>query len=379
MNRRTVIPFCLLSLSLILLTPKTPVYSVSKTIYVPADYATIQEAINHASLGDTIFVHNGTYHEHVTIDRSLSLVGQDTITTIIDGDNTGTAVTINQSNVNLTGFTLQNSGSTYWGITLDIGASYNSITGNIVRENAAGVQINQLADHNSIIQNNLIDNQIYAIRLNLQSSGNLISENNVSGTDFEGISLGNSSDNVISKNSIVSNTKGIILYDDTTDNRIFDNNIESNVVGIVIDPPGGNVIYNNSFVNNRDQAYIYNYVDESCVNTWDDGSRGNYWSDYTGVDFNGDGIGDTPYTIDKSDISKNQDIYPLVRGFFGGGLYWVPYLIVASTAIIASIIVGFLVRRRKRRVPNPLRGAPTPPPLTEPSPGQEMSQMDQGT
>jgi parallel beta-helix repeat protein len=372
MNICTVISFCLLSLSLFLLTPKTLAYSVQKTIYVPTDYATIQEAINHASLGDTIFVYNGSYHEHVTIDRSVSLVGQDMTTTIIDGDNTGTAVTIIQSNVNLTGFTLQHSGSTYWGITLGSGASYNSITRNIVRNNSAGVQINQFANNNSIIQNDLIDNQVYGVRLNSQSSSNLVSENNVSRTEFEGISIDESSDNVISKNSIVSNAKGIILYDDTTDNRIFENNIKSNGVGIVIEPPGGNVIYNNSFVDNSEQASISNYVNKGCVNTWDDGSRGNYWSDYTGVDSNGDGIGDTPYTIDKSDISKNQDRYPVVKGFFGGGLYWVPYLIVAVIAVIGSIIVGFLVRRRKRRAPNPLQGAHTPPPPTELSSCQEM-------
>jgi len=49
------------------------------------------------------------------------------------------------------------------------------------------------------------------------------------------------------------------------------------------------------------------------VNVWDDGypSGGNYWSDYTGVDANSDGIGDTPYILD----AQNVDNYPLMQPF----------------------------------------------------------------
>jgi len=49
------------------------------------------------------------------------------------------------------------------------------------------------------------------------------------------------------------------------------------------------------------------------MNIWDDGypSGGNYWSDYAGVDADGDGIGDTPYIIDDNNI----DHYPLMDPF----------------------------------------------------------------
>ncbi|GAG66746.1 unnamed protein product, partial [marine sediment metagenome] len=38
-------------------------------------------------------------------------------------------------------------------------------------------------------------------------------------------------------------------------------------------------------------------IDDGLYNTWDNGSIGNYWGNYTGVDLNDDGIGDTPYVV----------------------------------------------------------------------------------
>jgi hypothetical protein len=51
------------------------------------------------------------------------------------------------------------------------------------------------------------------------------------------------------------------------------------------------------------------HSDFSYNNTWDNGSVGNYWTDYKGVDANGDGVGDTPYVINPD----NQDRYPLMN------------------------------------------------------------------
>ena len=58
------------------------------TITVPDDYLTIQEAINTASDGDTIFVRNGTYYENVVMNKSVSLIGEDSDSTIIESGST---------------------------------------------------------------------------------------------------------------------------------------------------------------------------------------------------------------------------------------------------------------------------------------------------
>jgi len=47
------------------------------------------------------------------------------------------------------------------------------------------------------------------------------------------------------------------------------------------------------------------------MNSWDNGEEGNYWSDYTGEDLDGNGIGDTPYLI--PDKGKATDNYPLMK------------------------------------------------------------------
>lgn len=59
----------------------------SKTIVVPDDYPIISSAIANATDGDTIFVKKGTYegpiNQSLVIDKSLSLIGEDTENTII--------------------------------------------------------------------------------------------------------------------------------------------------------------------------------------------------------------------------------------------------------------------------------------------------------
>ena len=101
---------------------------VGYPVYVK--YSSIQEAINSADGGDTIYVSSGTYYENVVVNKSVSLIGEDKNTTIIDGDQTGTVVRVTEDNVTIKGFTIQ-SGE----VGLDLNSNNNTVASNKFRSN----------------------------------------------------------------------------------------------------------------------------------------------------------------------------------------------------------------------------------------------------
>ena len=54
----------------------------------------IQDGIDAASDGDTVYVYAGTYNEVVVVDKQISLIGEDSDTTIIDAGGTGSVIEI---------------------------------------------------------------------------------------------------------------------------------------------------------------------------------------------------------------------------------------------------------------------------------------------
>jgi hypothetical protein len=102
----------------------TPIQTQSQgdTLYVggsgPGNYSKIQDAIDDASTGDTIYVYPGTYKESLTIEVDrLTLIGHDRNTTKIDSDNT--AITIEASRCKISQFTISTYFSNYHGILIN--------------------------------------------------------------------------------------------------------------------------------------------------------------------------------------------------------------------------------------------------------------------
>ena len=88
---------------------------LGNTLYVggngPNNYSSIQSAIDDANNRDTVVVYNGTYHENIIINKSLSLLGEEKATTIIDGNGSRNVITIISEYVYIEGFKICNSGS----------------------------------------------------------------------------------------------------------------------------------------------------------------------------------------------------------------------------------------------------------------------------
>jgi len=278
MLRKTVSGMTLILLFLSMLTLALNIQLVKAeptTIIVPDDYPTIQEAINNANEGDKIFARSGTYYEHVFVNKTVSLIGEDKETTLIDGN--GSIVPIIRifaPNVTFSGFTVRNTPSDW------------PTSGIFVRN----------TQHVNIV-NNTVEEAYY------------------------GILLQNSSYSKVSDNIIMENFAwGAVLQICATNNLFTSNVIMGNPTGVDLSDPScqNNIFYHNNFINNTNQV-----GNAWGINTkWDSGypSGGNYWSDYNGTDlFSGlhqnetgsDGIGDTPYVI--ATYGNNTDYYPLMN------------------------------------------------------------------
>ena len=99
--------------------------------------------------------------------------------------------------------------------------------------------------------------------------------------------------NTISENLITDSYNGIQLHEFSNLNTIVRNTLIHNECGVDIQASSSNRFFHNNFIENTQQVLTLTWD----ANFWDDGypNGGNYWSDYKGLDLNGDKIGDTPY------------------------------------------------------------------------------------
>lgn len=314
----------------------------ANTITVPDDYLTIQQAVNFASPGDTVYVRAGTYYENVTIDKSLTLQGEDRNTTIIDGSEIGNVIYVTASNVTISGFKVINGecgiktiedwlinhvtirdliitsngnvGTTDFrgGIVIKNGhttGAFHIIEDCIISDNYVGIIAYRFPK--SIIRNcEFFGNENYVMDIRY-TSGVLIADNEFHHNQSV-MYLNGLTNTIIEKNYIYSNPGTAMQFSlGANFNIIRDNIIYDNGAGINMKAKWmerGNKIYHNDLIKNTLQAFDGGKY--PGLNIWDNGypDGGNYWSDYSGVDLDFDGIGDTPYVFEG-----NQDRYPLMH------------------------------------------------------------------
>jgi parallel beta-helix repeat protein len=155
------------------------------TITVPDDYPAIQEAINAAYSGDIIYIKAGTYNESISINKTISLVGENQKTTIIDGSKSNAFSPViyllgeNAKNVMIRNFTIRGSNSS-WGIYVTL-HSNAYVENNTITNNSGGI-LASFSDNNTFVNNTVINNK------------------------YEGILFDNSSENTMKNDTINGNT-----------------------------------------------------------------------------------------------------------------------------------------------------------------------------
>jgi len=180
-------------------------------------------------------------------------------------------------------------------------------TDNLCRDNIInfcaydGVYLEDSNDN--VFLNNTLFECEYAFDLS-NSDHTIISGNNISGyypgvVFSNGIYLSNCNNNSISNNTIINPTsEAIELTSSSNDNNVTRNFLfNSTSYGITIDGSSDNLIYYNFLLNNNIGSS--QGADNSLSNSWNNGTHGNYWSDYAGPDdVEPYGIGETNYTLD---------------------------------------------------------------------------------
>jgi nitrous oxidase accessory protein len=310
--------------------------SVGNTLYVggsgPGNYSSIQDAINASNTGDNLYVFRGIYISNITINKSISLIGEHRNNTIIEG-----SIEVFTDNVTLSNFTIKN-GTGVNIIGYDFTGSnryfYNNTIKNNIISNSSGPGISLKWVFDSDFTNNTIEKNREGIWLQYSGNNN-IEDNYIVDNKEEGITVSFSWENTFYRNVIENNEYGFYFDFFGERNNVTQNTIKSNSkYGIYIFNYSNNYnnFYTNNFINDTINAY------DECNNTWDNDSVGNYWDNYFGLDKNNDGIGDTVNLIPGG---KNKDRYPLMMLYEGKiktGKYYVD-----EGSLYRMLIIGMIV------------------------------------
>ena len=282
------------------------------TLYVggsgPGNYTSIQDAVDNASDGDTVFVYHGYYKEHVIIEKSINLIGEDREITIIDGHGCWETILIKKENVTIKSFTIENSvwygdmgiyvhsnnttiidniiyGDT-WALNFYHSHS-NTIIGNIFDNTKTGIELTNSENniimnnslyhcgircsigHQKIVSNNIVNGKplIYlehesdkiisnnAGQIILVNCNNITVKKQMITEATIGLQILNSNNCSITDNDVYNNWyRGIILYH-SSNNIISNNTLYSNGRGILLSQySNNNTLLNNNMNSNEDSS-----------------------------------------------------------------------------------------------------------------------------
>ena len=234
--------------------------SGGSTLYVggsgPGNYTKIQDALDNASPGDTVYVYAGTYQEHVTVHTQVHFIGQNRSTTIIDGELTDTVVSIRADGTTMSGFTVKNGRHYIMSAGIMVMANYTSINNCEVCYNYNGIFLDCYTTRNShnLVSNNWIHHNFDSVIV----SGNSyceVSNNTIMFTEATAIFASGDfvfpcHHNLIADNILERNCDGIDFTGDTYQMLVTRN--------IILD-----TIYNGMWLNCSDSVFSWNSIRDS--------------------------------------------------------------------------------------------------------------------
>jgi parallel beta-helix repeat protein len=308
-----------------------------RTVPSDAGYVALVNC-THITVQDLNLANNG--HGILLVSTTDSTINKNHIT------NTGNCIYIYESSSNtISGNNLANNGDGIRGQA----SSNNNISSNNITTNESGIYFTGASTSNIISRNHITANTVDGMNL-WGSTDTDVEENTIANNTENGINFFDSRRNRIVGNTITGNGNGIKFWFDASNNSVSDNYIANNAIGILVDDSfdnniignmvtenngwglqltgsqNNNVIYHNSFVDNNVEEGLqvsipaYRQIGEPWDwlpghgNVWDNGTTGNYWSDYitrypNASEIDGTGIGDTAFYINENNIDR----YPLIE------------------------------------------------------------------
>jgi parallel beta-helix repeat protein len=374
-------------LSYITITTEDPLNAATgNTIYVDdssypkrdgtAEYPlkTIQDALDRAETGDTIYVFGGLYDMPLIINKQVTIVGSieggPSVIEILEDERY--TIQITKDYVTFEAFTLQDTGqhksspigalicikasnvvvqgnyindTKSWGIYIDPSSSGSVISGNMINNTNAGIYVDN-SDTNDIFTNtitNSTDDGIYVTQssntrlynndistsgqgINVQySTATNITNNHIFDNIYAGVGLYGGKNTII-KGNLFETNDGTAIYLQTTSSQIKDNTFESNRRGINLDQSDC-LIYNNTFANNtasgiftsetsqNNQIYLNKFINNTN-SAFDSGSNTWYVASQGNYWSDYDGIDLDRDGIGDTPYSTNEIYDPYPLGYF---------------------------------------------------------------
>ncbi|UCG70318.1 MAG: right-handed parallel beta-helix repeat-containing protein, partial [Thermoplasmata archaeon] len=247
-------------------------------------YSTIQEGVDAAQPGDTVFVYSGVYNETIIIDKTINLTGEDKNLVTLDGQG-GYAFQIDADFINISGMTIINS-------TRGVSSSFRSnimINDSIFVNNSMGIYLlysnNCYVFNNEIVNSsqrgiecigagnitinwNHLNNSYMGIRFALDCYQNIISNNRIQNSTLYGIYIAQNIYNFSVDNNTCSNGEtGIVMDGDTFDSCVINNTcINMSYAGIQMGSGGNNTVKSNVVFENSRNLYLVSNNNNTIIN-----------------------------------------------------------------------------------------------------------------